>query len=261
MQPGPVVSRVIRLLPIGLVWAAVAAAQAAPKTRSFSVDLGFVNASGNTSVTAFNLGEKFLAHRSDTSLIFTQTFSAVRASTSGEKTAENYKAQLRLDRKLSGRVYLFGLVGWDRNVFGGVDRRFEETIGVAYQAVRRPKDELALEVGLSMFQQRNTLAAAGQSRDDNFSAARIAGLYKHTFKEAAFVSQLLELIPNLETGDDFRLNSETAFIAPLSTNVGLKVGYVIRYDNLPGLAPAPNPNNALLKKTDRFLTVGITISY
>src|SRR5690349_895321 len=174
MQAGTVVRGLGGLLPVALMWVSGAAAQAAPKTRSFSVDLGFVNASGNTSVTTFNLGERFLAHRADTSLIFTQTFGAVRASTDGEKSAENFKAQLRVDRRVSKALYLFLLTGWDRNVFGGVDRRFEETIGIAYQAVARPKDELGLELGLSLFQQLNTLASPGQPRDDNFSAARIA---------------------------------------------------------------------------------------
>lgn len=50
-------------------------------------------------------------------------------------------------------------------------------------------------------------------------------------------------------------------MAPISTRIGLKLGYVIRYDNLPGLRPDPNPNGARFKKADRFLTAGITISY
>jgi hypothetical protein len=36
---------------------------------------------------------------------------------------------------------------------------------------------------------------------------------------------------------------------------------VIRYDNLPGVKPAPNPTGELFKKTDRFFTAGITLSY
>ena len=94
-----------------------------------------------------------------------------------------------------------------------------------------------------------------------YLAGRIAGLYKHSFSKTAVFNQSLELIPDFDVSDDFRFNSETALVAPISTSVGLKVGYVIRFDNLPGLKPAPNPTNERLAKTDRFFTAGITLSY
>ncbi len=145
------------------------------KSQALNVDLGFVNASGNTSVTTVNLGDKFVVNSQDKRVIFTQTFSAVRSQTDGTKNAENYRAQLRLDYGLGGKLYLFGLTGWDRNVFAGVARRFEETIGLSYKALALPNDDLAFEFGLSLFQQRNTIATLGNF-DDNFTGGRLAGL-------------------------------------------------------------------------------------
>ena len=231
------------------------------KTRSFNADFGFVSASGNTSVTTFNLGDKLVLNTPDKRVIFTQMFGAVRSQADGTKNAENYKAQLRLDYHLSGRLYLFGLTGWDRNPPAGVSRRFEETIGLAYKAVTLPNDELGFEFGLSVFQQRNLQAPVGGSFDDNYKAGRAGANYKHTFTKAAFFGQLLELIPNFDNGDDFRLNSESSLVAPISSNIGLKLGYVVQFDNLPGLVPPPNSTGARLKKTDRFLTAGISVSY
>ena len=231
------------------------------KTRALNVDLGFVNASGNTSVTTLNLGDKFVVSTRDKRVIFTQTFSAVRSQTDGTKNAENFRAQFRLDHGLGGKVYLFGLAGWDRNVFAGVSRRFEETIGLSYHALSLPNDDLAFEVGLSQFQQRNTIATAGGGFDDNFTAGRLAGMYTRKISGASFLTQNLELIPNFSDSKDFRLNSESALVAPISTNIGLKLGYVVRYDNLPGLRPPPATSGARFKKTDRFLTAGISISY
>ena len=230
------------------------------KTKSIVADFGFVNAAGNTSITTLNLSDKFLVQTSDQRLIFTQLFGAVYGSTEGEKTVENYRAQLRLDRHLNGKIYLFGLVGWDRNTFGGVLRRFEETIGLAFRPLEKPKDQLDLEVGFSLFQQRNTVAVAG-TFDDNFKAGRVAGLYKHLFSKTAVLTQSAEFMPNFEEGDDWRLNTETAVVAPISTNIGLKLSYVIRFDNFPGLKPNPNPTLERFKKTDRFFTAGITVSY
>lgn len=250
-----------RFLLVALVAPGVLAAQdAPPKTRSFTADFGFVNASGNTSVTTLNVGNKFVANTVDKRVIFTQLFNAVRSRADGATNAENFRGQLRLDYGIGGRLYLFGLTGWDRNVPGGVRRRFEETIGLAYKAITLPNDELGLEVGLSLFQQRNVVPVTAGNFDDNFKAGRAAGLYKHVFNKASFFTQALELIPNFDDGDDFRVNSESAFIAPISTNIGLKLGYVIRYDNLPGLK-AGSTTGQRLEKTDRFLTAGITASY
>lgn len=230
------------------------------KTQALNVDLGFVNASGNTSVTTINVGDKFVVNSQDKRVIFSQAFNAVRSQTDGTKNAENYRAQLRLDYGVGGKLYLFGLTGWDRNVFAGVARRFEETIGVSYKALALPNDDLAVELGLSLFQQRNTIAALG-SFDDNFTAGRLAGMYKRKLAGSSFLTQALELIPNFSDSKDFRLNSESALVAPISTKIGLKLGYSVRYDNLPGLLPAPAPTGARFKKTDRFLTAGISIAY
>jgi putative salt-induced outer membrane protein len=244
-----------------VVFPASLPAQAAPaKNTAFSADLGFVSTAGNTSVTTLNLGDKLVIQSTGQRVIFTQTLGIVYGETAGEKSVENYRAQVRLDYGLNGGVYLFGLTGWDRNVFGGISRRFEETVGVAWKAVRLPNDELTVEAGLSLFQQRNVVAVSGEV-DDNFTAGRLGGLYKHKFTAAAFLTQGIELIPNFDDGDDWRLNSESAVVAPISTNIGVKLGYVIRYDNLPGLQPPPNPTAQRLKKTDRFFTAGLTVSY
>jgi putative salt-induced outer membrane protein len=234
-------------------------AQDKVKTTGITADLGFVNASGNTSVTTLNIGEKFTANTTDKRVVFTQAFGAVRSRSDGVISAQNYRAQLRLDYGLGGRVYLFGLTGWDKNVPGGVRRRFEETVGLALKAVAAPQDELGIEAGLSMFQQRNTVASAGDL-DDNFTAGRAAANYKRAFTKTSSFTQLLELIPNFDDSEDFRLNSESAIIALVSSNIGLKLSYLIRYDNLPGLKPGSTTGERLAK-TDRFLTAGITASY
>ena len=41
-------------------------------------------------------------------------------------------------------------------------------------------------------------------------------------------------------------------VAPLSRHLGLKIGYVVRFDNL------PEPD---VKKTDRFFTSGLQVTF
>ena len=65
------------------------------------------------------------------------------------------------------------------------------------------------------------------------SAARAAGSYKHLFNETAYFLQLAEFLPNLDDGDDLRINTESSLVAPLSNVIALKLSYAIKFDNLP----------------------------
>jgi putative salt-induced outer membrane protein YdiY len=48
------------------------------------------------------------------------------------------------------------------------------------------------------------------------------------------------------------MNAEASLVAPLSRHLALKLGYVLRFDNL------PEPG---VEKTDRFLTSGLQITF
>lgn len=215
------------------------------KPTTFTTDLGFVNAAGNTSVTTFNLGE-VLTH---TTGVWTlkQTIAALYGKTDGEKSAEQFQAGVRADYALSERVGLYGRAGWDRNEFAGISRRFEEGLGVAIKLVAQERDQLSIEAGFGATQQRSTEAVS-----DTYLAGRAAAAYKHLLAEKAFVQQLLEFIPNFDSSEDYRVFSETALVAPLSSAIALKMGYTIRLDNL------PEPG---FKKTDRVLTTGVQLNW
>jgi putative salt-induced outer membrane protein len=87
---------------------------------------------------------------------------------------------------------------------------------------------------------------------DNFLAGRVAELYRFTFRENTYFEERVDYLPNLETTADYRVNAETNLVAPLSRNLGIKLGYVVRFDNLPELG---------VKKTDRFFTSGLQVTY
>lgn len=215
------------------------------KPTTFTTDLGFVNAAGNASVTTFNLGE-VLTHVSGAWKL-RQSVAALYGKTEGEKSAEQFQAGVRADYSLSPRVALYGRAGWDRNQFAGINRRFEEGVGLAVKLVAMERDALSVEAGLGATQQLNT-----SDESSNYLAGRAAALYRHTLKEKAFVQQALEFIPNFDVSDDYRIFSESMLVAPLSSAIALKVAYVVRLDNL------PEPG---FKKTDRILTTGVQLNW
>ena len=158
--------------------AAPLAGQSTPPiaTDSFRLafDLGYVNTAGNTDVTTLNFGE----HLSYGSGGWTQTHRlvAVEGRSGGEETAAQYKTALRVDRSFSPRFGAYALAGYERNVFAGIGRRYEEGSGLTARAIALANDLLALEAGISFIQERNTARV-----EQTFSAGRGALSYQHTF--------------------------------------------------------------------------------
>ena len=224
-----------------------AGAQEEPKRFNFTASLGYVNAAGNVDFTSLTGEERVDYVTADSSWRYGQNFAAVYGKTNDSTTANALRLGGRVDRFINSRLSGFGGLSWERNRFAGVSRRLEEIVGLAYLLLARPSDELRIEGGASFNQQRSV---AGLS--DEFVAARAAAAYKHTFFEKAYFQQLAEVLPNLETGDDLRVNAESALVAPLSDLLSLKLGYSIRYDRL------PEPG---FQKTDRIFSSGLQINF
>ncbi|MBL8981495.1 MAG: DUF481 domain-containing protein [Gemmatimonadetes bacterium] len=235
-----------RLILLGMTAVATAAnAQDAPKPREFTADLGFVSTTGNTEVTTFNLGEKLILRAGKWE--HKQQFGAVNSAQDGKQTSNLLFTNWRSDYGLGKRLALFGFVGYDRNTFAGISRRFEEAAGVAAKLVTRDSDTWTFEVGVAMNQQRAT-----DGTTLNFASVRSGTFWKHHFSKAAYFSQGVEFLPSLEDSEDYRMNTETAFVAPISTHISMKAGYVIRYDNLPEQGR---------KASDRIFTTGLQFNW
>ena len=227
----------------------VARAQAAPpdtaKPLKVTAGIAYLNASGNTDVTTLSVNERLEWKRPH--FLWTQFLNTINSTTEGEKTAELFATGLRGDWKPAGRLSVYGLVNFDRNRFAKIDRRFEEGLGLGYTFVERPKHRLTTELGAQYVQQWNL-----EDVSDEFLAGRAAELYRYTFRENAYFEERVEYLPNLETNEDYRVNGEASLVAPLSRRLSLKLGYVVRFDNLvePGV-----------EKTDRFFTSGLQIAF
>ncbi|MHB1328099.1 MAG: DUF481 domain-containing protein [Gemmatimonadales bacterium] len=259
MQYGSGVAAAVAIFSMALPLAAQNDAD--DRSESLAVNFGIVNAAGNTSSTIMNVGNRFVVDPPESNIRFTQTFHAVKSAASGAGSAANYRAQVRLDRGLGNQFYLFAVAGWERNVPAGLRRRFEETIGLAYQAVATGTDKLGVESGVSFYQQSNLDIGLPDPIDDQYIAGRVAGRYRRSLIGAAFLLQEVEFLPNFEQTNDFRLNTETALVAPISRTIGLKLGYTFRYDNMPGQAATPHEHGDRLHKSDRLLTAGLRLTY
>lgn len=231
------------LLSAALCAAAPLVAQDTAQT-TLTLDAGLVNATGNSEFTSMNFGEKATWAKGRWGL--SQTGKVLFGETDNVRTTESYDVNVRGDRGLSARVAVFVFVAYYRDPFAGLASRWSGGPGVAVGLVRATRDTLNLEGALTEQSERTTAGV-----DRSFGATRAAAAYKHAFASKAAFTQTLEWLANLQTSEDYRLNSETALVAPLSSKIGLRVSYVIRFDNLP---------EPTFKKTDRILTTGVQVA-
>ncbi len=230
-----------------LVFAPVLGAQDGPPpvVTKFTSDFGYVATSGNTEVTTMSVGEKLTVERGR--WLVAQTFALVYGEQSGTVNTNNLRTALRGDYKIDQYFSLFVSGAYDRNVFAGVERRFEEQLGLQLRALAALRDTVRLEAGGAATQQT---AVGGATL--HFPSAFAAAIWRHAFTSAAYFQQSVQAIPNLKDQDDWRVNTESSLVAPVSARVGLKLSYVIRYDNVP---------EPTFQTTDRLFTTGIQLTF
>lgn len=233
-------------LALVLVWFPTQAQEPEARRVKVTGDLAFVKTGGNTDVSTLAVGQKLEIPAGERFTIG-QTFSWVYGTTDGVETSNQLLSGIRGDYSLNSRVSLFGGVNYSYNLFAGIKRAFSEVIGASFRAVDAPKDILIFEGGLSFNQETEVF----RSEADHFTAGRLAFDYKHTFKEKTYFQQTAEWLPNLKTSADYRMNAETALVAPISGLMAIKLGYLVRYRGQP-------PGD--VKQTDTMLRMGLQLS-
>ena len=237
---------VLAALAASAIDAVSASAQdASPLKLAGTIDAGFVSATGNTDVTTISLGNKIGATRGRWTL---QQHSAyVYGKTEGVESANQLRIGTRAEYAINGRFSAFTSVGYERNTFAGFDRRVDEQLGAQWRAIAMARDSLELDAGGLLTQQDNT-----DGTSDRSPSARGAIAYKHVFSEKTFATQAVEYMPSLEESGAYRMNAETALVAPVTARINIKVGYIVQYNSRP-------PAN--FGTTDRVLTSGLQISF
>lgn len=212
---------------------------------SFSGDLGYVSATGNTNISTLSVGDKIV--HTNGLWMFTQLGAYVSGETNNKETANQLRLAARVDYLLHPRVSVFVGTAYEKNTFAGFNSRTDEIAGASWAAIVAPRDSMRLDAGGVLTQESDV-----DSTSKHYPSARVALAYKHSFSKLAYFSQFAEYIPNLQESGSYRFNTESALVAPISTHVGIKVSYAIRFDS------RPQPT---FGTTDRLLTTGIQVSY
>lgn len=235
--------------------AAAGAQEAPPKPDMIqgSAAVGFSQTSGNANATTTNFTNKLKYSMKGWAVAQDLVFFYGEAN--DKVNANFWNGGFRGERKVYPRLAVFVATRFDRNVLQGISTRFEEGIGIDIGVVDATNDKLNLSLGGSAFQQSLTPGTTSNFKR-NFPAARAAIDYKHKFSEQAYFQQIAEYLPNLSDTNSYLVNTESSIVAPLIKNLGIKIGYVVRYNSEP-----PIRDDVALKPTDTFFSSGITYSF
>ena len=222
-----------------------------PPPTELTADVGFVDVAGNTSTSTVSTNQRYI--RRIPPWEFKQDFGVVYGKTGGLESSNSVRVGLRADYDLAKHFALYGLTAFDRNPYAGIRSRFAEGAGGVWKVIADDKDQFNVEGGYQHTQQKNLVGP-----DHNFPALRLASSWKHSLSKAASFFQSAEYIPDLQDSKDYRVNSETDIIAPLSSHTAMKLAYVVRFSNEP---PLNASGTAVLRKTDRILSAGIQLAF
>lgn len=205
---------------------AVPAEPPPPLLWSGGLGLSLVMTSGNSDVRSFglDLGVKRLPDPWG----FEAGLVATQVEEDGETSAERLFARARAERSFSAAWSVFGGLSAEQDELAGLDRRSLVEAGAIWRAFATERQSLALDFGLTWTDER---LVAGP---DESAFGGLAGLaYSYRFGEAATLRERALWYPCFEDGSNWRLTSETALEAGLTSRWALKLALLVRYDNRP----------------------------
>ncbi len=196
------------------------------KRSSLSCGLSYVQTSGNTETETASLDALF--KQKWPSLAVTLKGGILTSQQEGRTNAESYYFQEKGDVKIGKKIYLYEVWGWMRDVFSGLDSRYSVQSGMGCNIPLGTRHRVDVEAGIDY-----TWEDGREVPFRSFGSVRTFGRYRYTLSDTASAEQEIEYLKNMEAPEDYRIYSSTALKASISTNLSMKVSYVIRYDHQP----------------------------
>ncbi|HEY7698053.1 MAG TPA: DUF481 domain-containing protein [Vicinamibacteria bacterium] len=157
----------------------------------------------------------------------------IERDSSSALTAENYLARAKYDRTLRPRLFAFGTGGWDRNVFAGIENRYNAAGGIGNIWYDREDFRFRTDYGISVTHQLQTVGD-----DVTFAGLRLSADLMRKVSPSTTLTHLTIAEENLDETDDFRLDSLTALAVAMNKRLALQVSLKFLFDNVPSFVEA-----------------------
>jgi putative salt-induced outer membrane protein len=211
-----------------LVISAVSAwADEAPPPWKSSLELSYLQTSGNTTSQTLSAGLK--VERTLSFAKLTLEGGALYGTKENVASDQSWFGSLKYDQTLSDRFYLFLLEMVERNTLRGFEFRYTHQGGLGYYLIKTEGDILKLEAGAGYVHEDQI----DPFRDRGFPSGRAFAGYTHNFSKTSRFDEWVEYLSNLNDSKDYMINEETALITNLMGNLALKTSFDVTYDHLP----------------------------
>ena len=144
------------------------------------------------------------------------------------QTQESFEASARGGRTLSSQLEAFVDHAYLKNRFAGTESRYATSGGLGYGWLHADEQNLRTELSLGY---------THEDRTDNTKLGFMSGvvglIYKWKMTETADLSHETKYMPNFQTADAWRLTSETALSAAISSVLSSKVAWKYEHVNVP----------------------------
>jgi putative salt-induced outer membrane protein YdiY len=170
----------------------------------------------------------------------------VYAENRGDRTAETWRANVRGERNLTTRSYLFAEVTYDRDEVAGLDHRITGLLGYGTVLLKESDRKLKGEVGGgATFEQR-------VGRPESVDPSAYLGLdYEQTWADKSSLGIELDVLPNLGDIDLSVIRLDVDYTRPLSSCLNLTFSVLVEYVLDPGDA----------EQLDLLLGVGLKLCW
>lgn len=238
-----------------VVASSVQAEDAEPEKRwSDEAELSYVNTAGNSETSTF-AAKNLLKVKFTDNLEGEWDVAALKSddvddeTDERETTAERYSTNLKLNYLFTERFYTGLGAGWMRDEFVGLENRFYVGPYAGYKFLLGPKHFLKTELGVNYANEDySDEKEADDFEDKDFAEGRAFGLYEYAVTDKSKFSQSLEYLYDFDDGDNYKLNSMSAFTVAVSDMFSIKTSYEIRY---------VNQVSDDMDTTDRILTMAL----
>lgn len=205
----------------------------------------FLGTKGNSQSRTLGAGEKFSLSKEK--MGFELWGDALNVESNNQRTSERYEAGEKAEWKWVGRNYLFERGLWESNRFAGYSHRYDASVGLGREIVKRAQDEIFTELGAGYINEQRVAAP----RVD-FMSGRAYAKYIHTFSPSSNFMQDGEYLHNFDDPNGYRVNMETALTAGFSTHLALRLGYTWKHVH----EPAPG-----FKRDDNTTLISLIVNY
>jgi putative salt-induced outer membrane protein len=232
-------------------------------------ELGYIETTGNTKTTTFNLDAK--AKKGWEKHIGNFMFDGQYASDNSIETKNKFVTEVTYDYEFTNRFSFNYLLGYKKDRFSGFESQLYTGPGAKYKAIVSDAHNLTFDgnilyaediydtvyvdgTGAVIAYPASTAGSTVQtpSYKDRYSAYRVKGVYSWQMLENLKFDQELSFRGSFEKSDNYFAYSKSALSSKISSIFSAGVSYKVDYVNIPADGK---------EKTDTTLTLNLIMDY